>query len=195
MKLSQSFTVLLLIAVHVTCGDGKPQHFRRRAAVADGLLQEYGKIMSGDSRGDACIELSSKEYNQVDKTLIIGDCKTTGSSGWRFGLNGKIHSEYNDEYCIQVASHEGARLKLLPCDPDNDNPLQNFVYHNHGKAIRPKKDDTLCVTYEGNHADIGTDKLILKKCDKIESQRHWIGNFPRSSDENQQQHALEEGSV
>jgi len=198
MKLTRDFMLLIVAALHVKGSVGKPQHHLRRQTVAvstNGRLQAYGQIMSGDSHADACIELPTAAYNQVEKNLVLGDCKSSSSSGWRFGHNGQIHSEWNDEYCIQTAAHEGAHLKLLPCDAKNDNPLQIFVYHNHGRAIRPKSNNKLCVTYEGNHADIGTDKLVLKECNKIEFQRHWIGPFPRSTDDNGQQETLEEGSV
>ena len=209
MKVSQIRIVLLAtIVFRIGRSDGnKPQQQqqrllrRRRTATAtatadNGLLQTYGKIISGDSRIDACIEVPTTDYHQVHKQLILGDCQqTTGSSGWRFDSKGQIHSQYNDEYCIQAAAlHDGARLKLLPCDNPPDsiishntiNPLQQFIYHNHGEAIRPKSDDKLCVTFEGNHPDIGRDKIILRKCQDVEHQRHWIGAFPRATDNNNQ---------
>jgi len=191
MKLPQTLSLLVIAAIHISGSYGNPQNLRRRVATAaDGMLYTYGQIMSGDSRIEACIELPTTAYNQIEKNLILGDCKMS-SGGWRFGHHGQIHSEWNDDYCIQVAAHEGAHLKLLPCDTDNT--LQRFVYHNHGEAMHPKSNDALCVTYEGNHADVGTDLLVVKECDKIKSQRHWIGTFPRSEDENEEEEATEEG--
>lgn len=172
---------LAIIATFLGGSHGAPQNLRRRE---QGLsLISYGQIMSGDSHLKACIEIPPEAYNKVEKELILGDCSSS-DSGWRFDPNGRIHSQWNDDYCIEVHAHEGAHLRLVPCD--DDNLLQRFVYHVHGEAIRPRSFQELCMTWQGNHADVGTDPVLVKECDQVEHQRHWIGNFPRYDDEPEQ---------
>lgn len=212
MKLQKiSFAIASLFRLsrgpqHDNFKNNNPQNHRLRRRLEgtndyhhyNGQLISYGQIISNDIHRNACIELQVPEEDTDEEfgtPLILGNCDHD-RPGWRFDHYGRIHSEWNDNYCIQVGqhyqkegerdftttkAHQGSKLRLYPCDIDN--PNQQFKYHNQQQTIKPGSNQDLCVTWEGNHADVGTDFLVLKSCDEIKSQRHWIGDFPRSKDD------------
>jgi hypothetical protein len=154
------------------------------STVDDGDHYAYGEIRSDDSPTSACIEVKKNVARRGQK-LILGDCSTAKGDGWRGDSDGLLHSELNDEYCIQAGhggkAKSGKFLRLYKCDASNK--LQQWVFINGG-GIRLKHNQNLCIVWRGVHANIGQDPLILKSCDDVEDRNDWSNDpFPASHDD------------
>jgi len=140
--------------------------------------EAYGRIYSDETDVSACIQVQTTNGKVKKGTkLILGDCSSDDKNDkWRLDSHGLIHSQYNDEgqYCMQ-AGHggpvkSGEFLRLYECH--DKKPLQHFVYHNGG-GIRPKSNPDLCVVWQGVHANIGKDFIILKECEEVPDRNDW----------------------
>lgn len=179
MKLFYTTPVALVIALFQTdavYGQWKLQ----RQLEAD----MYGRIVSDDyyepdhpsSALSACIEVRNGNPRD-DQKLILGDCESPGG-GWRFDSEGLVHTELDDDQCMQAGrdgpARDGEKIRMFRCDASND--LQKFVFINGG-GIRPQVDQDLCVVWHGTHANVGRDLIILKECDKVDDRIDWSGDF------------------
>lgn len=175
-------------------------------ASADEFAPHYGRIQSQDilDKGpSACIRVPNDSNQTIGTLLVLGNCRNR-TDGWRLDMQGMIHSELDEDLCIQAGhteeeedssvlptvsdstsnsnsnamkAHEGARLRLEECSIHQ--PLQRFAYNPHfgWTALHSASNRDLCVTWEGETPDIGTDTLVLAPCRTLQHSKHWIGGF------------------
>jgi hypothetical protein len=83
------------------------------------------------------------------------------------------NSEVDEKQCMQAGRdgppQDGERLRMFRCDPDNE--LQRLVFD--GVVFQPAADKSLCVVWQGVTPNVGSDNIILKKCDKVEDRTNW----------------------
>lgn len=131
---------------------------------------------------NACIQVQELTEGQTmadDPKLILGNCDdyfTTGvvSGGWRLDENDLFRSQLDDRYCMQAGNgnepKEGNLLRVGLCDATLDS--QKFVYFPN-IGIRPAADQTLCVVWKGQDAQVGDDPILLNRCQWVRDRRQW----------------------
>jgi hypothetical protein len=112
-----------------------------------------------------CIELLSGSTEDGSR-LVVGDCKDkTNGFGERAAGEGVVQlvSVKDGTMCMEPDSlREGAYVRLRKCC--DGNRLQLFEWPRHIQAI---DDPSLCVTYHGQHPDVG-DYIKMKKCSRLQ---------------------------
>ena len=148
--------------------------------------ESYGQFYSDASclgvscnDGPICIELKNEDPSD-DAKLTIGNCN--GGPGWRIDSKGLIHSEADDNHCMQAGREgnpkDGNMIRMFRCDSNNE--LQKFVYEGF-QLIKPVSDESLCVVWQGNTPNLGDDDVVLKKCNKVTERAAWSGDLPVDS--------------
>jgi hypothetical protein len=122
-------------------------------------------ILDGSVRG--CIELKDGNTAAGAK-LVFGNCnrRINGFDERDLGNTTdlvQLYSRKDKTMCMQAEPLvEGSYVRLQKCSKTNK--YQKFEWYGQ---IKPASDKTLCVAYQGQHADIG-DYIKLKKCSKFE---------------------------
>jgi hypothetical protein len=126
-----------------------------------------------------CIEPRDGQTNN-GQPLVLSDCVDC-LNGWRLETSGNaklFHTSDDREQCLQ-AGHgapietlvDGSKMRIYPCDTTNS--LQRFVWGD-GICDGPLKlegRDDLCVVFLGVVANVGSDPIILVKCDDLDANR------------------------
>jgi Ricin-type beta-trefoil lectin domain len=107
--------------------------------------------------------------------VIIGDCTGAGS-GWRVDDNHMIHSELNDDFCLQAGyggrhGMVGRVIRIQHCDDHNH--LQRWRFTN-GHELNPQMNDDLCAVWRGTTPNVGSDPMILLKCSEVRHKNKWM---------------------
>jgi hypothetical protein len=117
------------------------------------------KIENG--MGAWCLELLDG-CTEDGSRVILGDCCNKGD-GFDYQACGdfvQLYSRKDSTMCLQADElQDGAYLRLREC---GDNRFQLFEWED---SIVPADDPSLCVTYQGQHPDVG-DYIKLKKCSR-----------------------------
>ena len=135
----------------------------------------FQKLMSDDysGRGNACMEVKGGIATNGQR-VMLGDCTAAGG-GWKVNDKDMIHSELNDDFCLQAGyggHHDmvGRVLRIQRCDEHNH--LQRWDFKD-GKELKPELNDHLCVVWRGTTANVGTDPMILLDCDRVDGKENW----------------------
>ena len=136
---------------------------------------------------NACIQVQELTEGQTladGPNLLLGDCdgyfdSGVVSGGWRLDGHDLFRSQLDDRYCMQAGvgetPKEGNILRLGLCNATLD--AQRFVYF-PSRGIRPLVDQTLCVVWKGQVADVGKDEILLNQCRWVRDRREWeYGNI------------------
>jgi Ricin-type beta-trefoil lectin domain len=113
-----------------------------------------------------CIELKNGNTASGAK-LVLGDCKRRINGFDARRLAGtelvQVYSRKNTTMCMQTEPlAAGTFVRLRKCS--STNKYQKFEWYG---VIKAAGDKTLCVSYHGQHADVG-DYIKLKKCSEYE---------------------------
>lgn len=156
-------------------------HFHLRRL--DSNEDAYGWIVSDDydeylddpnAPTSACIQVRNDSPRNNQK-LVLGDC-SGDKIGWRFDSDGLVHTELDDDWCIQAGKRgpvkDGELARLKKCNPNEK--LQKFVWINGG-GIRPQSNDKLCLVWRGVKPNVGVDPIIFKNCVDADARIDWSG--------------------
>ena len=179
MKLPLLFSHLLFVAPIVNAAS-EGWHVRHLQG-GNGSIDEdrYGLIGSDDfpfdgPPGGTCISVKNNSAEKGN-TLLLGEC----TYGWRFDDDGFVHSELDDNYCMQ-AGHNGVlrgseKMRLYPCDKSKAE-VQQFVFD--GIRILPKYNQDYCLVWRGVNPSPNVDPIVLRPCEKVAERDNWSGDFP-----------------
>lgn len=183
MKLYHTISIVINTALlSLVAADGRSWNLRHLESdeVSYGMIysDDYDAYFDDpDAPTNACIDVKDDDPRD-DQKLILGFCR----SGWRFDDNGLVHSELDDDQCMQAGRHgkvnDGEFVRMMKCDPSNE--LQKFYWINGG-GIRPQTDTSLCIVWRGVHAHVGVDPIIFKDCIVAEERNDYSGDFPREN--------------
>lgn len=122
-----------------------------------------------------CMQVNGTD---TEGKVILEKCESGNTEQqWQYdALTGLIRSGLDDGMkCIQAGHHkmppeDGGKVRIYGCDENND--LQQFHWPSAlGSPITLQKYPKYCVTFRGEHADLGIDPIIVKKCSWIEKAR------------------------
>jgi hypothetical protein len=123
-----------------------------------------------------CIEPMGGQTNN-GQSLVLSDCADC-LNGWRLETSGNaklFHTSVDRDQCMQAGHGEpietlvdGSKMRIYPCDATNS--LQRFVWGDPGLLKLEERDD-LCVVFLGVVANVGSDPIILVKCDDLDANR------------------------
>ena len=87
---------------------------------------------------------------------------------------GLFKTSVGSNKCLQAGSGDvpidGRMVRIYGCNEDH--PLQQFDWPgNVGGPIKLSEYPAYCLVFRGVNADIGTDPIILKKCEDIDAAR------------------------
>lgn len=123
-----------------------------------------------DGPGDACVEVKG-DIATNGQRAILGDCS---HSGWKVSDKGMIHSEIDDDFCLQAGypgpnKMLGSAVRIQHCNENNH--YQRWVFS--GATLRPSLDHSLCAVWRGTTADVGDDPILMLPCSHVEDKSDW----------------------
>jgi len=123
----------------------------------------------------ACMTVTDGKAAE-NQDIIVDVCQEPSKTdGWRFDSSGLLHTQLDDDFCMQAGRNAlprgGNQVRLFPCDSEHAN--QKFVMKNGGGGIRPEANQDLCLVWLGVQADLGSDPIVLKNCTTVTAQLDW----------------------
>jgi hypothetical protein len=138
-----------------------------------------------------------------DDELLLMSCSATDDAlQWRWDDQGRFHSKVDDTECMQVGRgrriragvnklRHGIKLYIKPCSSKKRVDFQTFddSFEIEGGLSGPlflEARPELCVVSRGTTANLGTDPIMLVKCNKLDEKRAlgWEADTPNTNDFN-----------